>query len=141
MKQVLFEATAQRRFTLMVLSVFAALALLLTLVGLYGVLSYTVSRRRREIGIRMALGAQRQNVLRLVLREGLLVVTLGIAAGLSGALILMRVMRNLLYDITPTDPLTFVAISLLLGTVAFLACWIPARHASRVDPMEALRYE
>jgi len=141
MKQVLFEATAQRRFTLIVLSVFAALALLLTLVGLYGVLAYSVSRRTREIGIRMALGAQRGNVLRLVLNEGLRVATVGIAAGLLGALAIVRVMRNLLYDITPTDPVTFVAISLLLGAVALLACWVPARRAAKVDPMEALRYE
>ena len=141
MKQLLFEATAQRRFTLVVLGVFAALALLLTLVGLYGVLAYAVSRRRREIGIRMALGAQRGNVLRLVLREGLQLAALGIAAGLLGALAVVRFMGNLLYDIKPTDPVTFVAIPLLLGTVALLACWVPARRAVKVDPMEALRYE
>jgi len=141
MKQVLFEATAQRRFTLIVLSVFAALALLLTLVGLYGVLAYAVSRRRREIGIRMALGAQRGNVLRLVLREGLLLAVGGIAAGLLGALAVVRVMGTLLYGIRPTDPVTFGAITLLLGAVALLACWLPARRAARVHPMEALRYE
>jgi putative ABC transport system permease protein len=141
MKQVLFEATAQRRFTLIVLSVFAALALLLTLVGLYGVLAYSVSRRTREIGIRMALGAQRGDVLRLVLNEGLRAATVGIAAGVLGALAVVRVMGNLLYGITPTDPVTFVATSLLLGAVALLACWVPARRAAKVHPMEALRCE
>jgi len=141
MKQVLFEATAQRRFTLIVLGVFATLALLLTLVGLYGVLAYAVSRRRREIGIRMALGAQRGNVMRLVLSEGLMLAVAGIAAGMLGALAVVRVMRNLLYEITPTDPVTFVAITLLLGAVAVLACWLPARRAARVHPMEALRCE
>ncbi len=141
MRQILFEATAQRRFTLIVLSVFAALALLLTLVGLYGVLACVVSRRRREIGIRLALGAQRWNVLRLVLREGLRLATFGIAAGWLGAMATVRVVRNLLYDVTPTDPLTFAAITLLLALVAGLACWLPARRAARVDPIGALRYE
>jgi predicted permease len=141
MKQVLFEATAQRRFTLIVLSVFAALALLLTLVGLYGVLAYAVSKRKREIGIRMALGAQQSIVLGMILREGVLLAALGITAGLLGALAFLRVMRNLLYDTAPTDPATFVVITLLLGAVTLLACWVPANRAAKVDPMMALRYE
>lgn len=141
MKQVLSEAAAQRRFTLIVLSVFAALALLLTIVGLYGVLAYAVSRRRREFGIRMALGAQYGNVLRLILREGLRLAAMGLVAGLLGALAVVRVMRDLLYGVAPTDPVTFAAIAFLLGAVALVACWVPARRAARVDPMEALRNE
>jgi putative ABC transport system permease protein len=141
MTQILFEATAQRRFTLIILSVFAALALLLTLVGLYGVLAYAVSQRRREIGIRMALGAQRSNVLQLVLREGLLLATIGITAGFFGAMAAVRVMRGLLYEIEPTDPATFTVITLLLGAVTLLACWAPANRATKVDPMLALRHE
>lgn len=141
MSQLLSEAAAQRRFTLIVLGVFAGLALLLTVVGLYGVLAYGVSRRKREIGIRMALGAQRGSVQGLILREGLQLAALGITAGLFGALASVRIMSTLLYEIAPTDPLTFVAIPLLLGTVALLACWFPARHAAQVHPMEALRNE
>ncbi|MCW5556734.1 MAG: ABC transporter permease [Verrucomicrobiae bacterium] len=141
MKQVLFEATAQRRFTLIVLGVFAGLALLLTLVGLYGVLAYSVSRRGREIGIRMALGAQRGDVSRLILREGLRLAAIGIAAGLLAALASVRVMRSLLYEIGLADPVTFAAIPLLLAAIALLACWLPARRAARVDPMVALRTE
>lgn len=141
MEQVLFEATALRRFTLIILSVFAGLALLLTLVGLYGVLAYAVSKRKREISIRMALGAQRGHVLRLVLSEGVFLAAGGIAAGLVGALAVVRVMRNLLYETGTTDPATFLAITLLLCVVTFLACWLPARRAARVDPMVVLRYE
>lgn len=139
MREVLIEATAQRRFTLLLLTVFASLALLLTLVGLYGVLAYAVSRRRREIGVRMALGAQRGNITRLVLREGLLLAGIGLALGWIGTLAVTRVLRSLLYGVTPTDPLTFAAITLLLAAVALLACLIPARRAARTDPMVALR--
>jgi putative ABC transport system permease protein len=141
MKEVLFEATAQRRFTLIILSVFAALALALTVVGLYGVLACAVSRRQREIGIRMALGAQRRDVFRLVLREGALLTVAGIAAGLLGAFSAVRVIRSLLYETAPTDPTTFVTIALLLAAVAMLGCWLPALRASSVDPMAALRHE
>jgi putative ABC transport system permease protein len=141
MKQILFEATAQRRFTLIILGVFAGLALLLALIGLYGVLAYAVSKRKREIGIRMALGAQRFDVLRLILREGVLLVTLGIAAGTCGALAAIRLMRNLLYETAPTDPTTFAAITLLLCVVTLLACLLPACRAAKVNPMLALRCE
>jgi putative ABC transport system permease protein len=141
MKEVLFEATAQRRFTLIILGVFAALALLLTLVGLYGVLAYTVSKRKREMGIRMALGAQRNDLFRLVIREGAILAVSGIAAGLVGALSAVSVMRSLLYEIAPTDPTTFMAIALLLGVVALIASALPALRASSVNPMEALRCE
>lgn len=141
MKEVLFEATAQRRFTLIILGVFAGLALLLTLVGLYGVLAYGVSKRKRELGIRMALGAQRGDVFRLVLREGALLAICGVAAGLAGALSAVNVIRSLLYEIAPTDPATFVTIPLLLFVVALFACALPALRASSVDPMAALRCE
>jgi putative ABC transport system permease protein len=141
MKQVLFEATAQRRFTLIVLSVFAALALLLAVIGLYGVLAYGVSKRKREIGIRMALGARRGDVLRLILREGALLAALGIAAGLLGAVAAIRLMRNLLYETATTDPATFAAITLLLCVVTLLACLLPAFRAAKLDPMMALRSE
>jgi putative ABC transport system permease protein len=141
MKEVLFQATAQRRFTLIILGVFAALVLLLTLVGLYGVLAYAASKRTREMGIRMALGAQRGDVFRLVLREGALLTMSGIAAGLLGALSAVSVMRSLLYETAPTDPTTFVTIALLLCVAAMLACWLPALRAASVDPMAALRYE
>jgi putative ABC transport system permease protein len=139
MTQLLADSMAQRRFTLILLSVFAGFALLLTLVGLYGVLACSVSRRRREIGIRIALGAQRGRVMQLVLGEGLRLAIIGIVAGLFGALAVVRVMRDLLYGVSPTDPATFIAMALLLGVVALLACWIPARRAARVDPMTALR--
>jgi len=139
MRQVLVEATAQRRFTLLLLGTFAGFALLLTVVGLYGVLAYAVSRRRREIGIRMALGAQRGNVMQLILRDGLQLALAGIGLGLLGAFGVVRIMRNLLYEVAPTDPLTFATITLLLAGVALLACWLPARRASHVDPIVALR--
>jgi putative ABC transport system permease protein len=139
MKQILFEATAQRRFTLIVLGVFAGLALLLALIGLYGVLAYAVSKRKREIGIRIALGAQGRDVLRLILREGVLLIMFGIATGLLGAVAAIRLMRNLLYETAPTDPATFAAITLLLSLVTLLACLLPARRAAKVDPMVALR--
>jgi putative ABC transport system permease protein len=141
MKQVLFEATAQRRFTLIVLGVFAGLALLLAIIGLYGVLAYGVSKRKREIGIRMALGARRGDVLRLILREGVLLVMVGVASGLIGAVAAIRLMRNLLYETAPTDPTTFAAITVLLSVVTLLACLLPALRAAKVDPMMALRCE
>jgi putative ABC transport system permease protein len=122
-------------------SFFAAVALTLALGGIYGVISYAVSQRTNEIGIRMALGAQRSDVLRLVLRHGMWLACIGVVIGLAGALALTRVMRTLLVGVSPTDPLTFVAIPLLLGAVTLLACLLPARRATRVDPMVAVRYE
>ena len=108
---------------------------------MYGVTAYSVSQRTHEIGIRMALGAQRESVLGSALREGMTVVGIGIGVGLVTASALMQVVRSLLFGITPTDPLTFGLITTLVGTVAFLACWLPARRAAKVDPMVALRYE
>jgi predicted permease len=132
---------ARASFTLVMLGIAGAMALILGAVGLYGVIAYSVSQRTREIGIRVALGAERKHVLSLVLNEGLLVVAGGLAIGLAASLILTRFLASLLFGVSPTDPLTFAAVAVLLAAVALLACYVPARRAMRVDPMLALRYE
>jgi putative ABC transport system permease protein len=141
MREVLSESLARQRFSMLLLGIFAAVALVLAAVGLYGVMSYTVAQRTREIGLRMALGAQRLDVLRMVVGQGLKLVLLGVALGLLASLALTRVMASLLYGISATDPATLITISLVLIAVAMLASYIPARRATRVDPLIALRYE
>ena len=141
LKQDIAHSVDARRQTLTLLGLFAVLALGLAALGLYGVLAHAVALRRQEIGIRMALGAQRKDVLRLILRNGMRLTLLGVGLGLTGAFALTRVLRNQLYQVSTTDPGTFAAVALLLGLVAFFACLIPARRATKVDPMVALRYE
>jgi predicted permease len=132
---------AERRFSMEVVALFALTALLLAALGIYGVLSYIVSERTHEIGIRVALGAENKSILRMVLRQGLGLATAGVAVGLAGALVVSNLMGGLLYGVKPTDPLTFAALALLLIGVALLACYVPGRRATRVDPLVALRHE
>jgi putative ABC transport system permease protein len=141
MDQLLAGSLSRSRFTMLVLGVFAALALLLACVGIYGVIAYSVTQRTQEFGIRMALGANRRDVLRLVLAQGTRLTLLGIGLGIVAAIIVTRLMATLLYGVSATDPLTFTAVALLLALVALAACYIPARRATRVDPIVALRYE
>jgi putative ABC transport system permease protein len=141
MEQRLANTTTSRRLNTALLGSFAAVALLLAVVGIYGVMSYAVTQRTREIGLRMALGAQPDNVMRFVMGQGMRVVLIGAGLGLVGALALARVLRSLLFEVRPTDPATFVCVTLLLSAVALLACYVPARRAARIDPMVALRQE
>jgi putative ABC transport system permease protein len=141
MDEVVENSVAERRLTMMLLAIFAGAALLLAAVGIYGVIAYGVMQRTREIGIRMALGARRVDVLGMVVRQALALTVIGIAAGSAGALLLTRLMEGLLFQVRPADPLTFAAVSGLLTAVAALASYIPGRRATRVDPIVALRAE
>ncbi len=133
------KSLADRRFALTILAVFAGVALLLASIGIYGVMAYTFSQRTHEIGVRVALGAQRSDILRMALGEGMLLVAIGLGVGLIGAAIVTRFLRSMLYSVTATDPLTFASIALLLAAVALFACFIPAQRATQVDPLVALR--
>jgi ABC-type antimicrobial peptide transport system permease subunit len=126
---------------MVLLGVFAVMALLLASIGIYGVLSYMVGQRTREIGVRMALGAQRFDVLSMVLRDGARMTMVGVIIGLVGALGLTRLMATMLFGVKPTDPITFISVAVLLSAIALMACYLPARRAMKVDPMEALRHE
>ena len=141
MEEIVARSIGQKRFTMTLLAVFAGVALLLASIGIYGVLSYLVGQRTQEIGVRMALGAQRFDVLRMVLGDGVRMTLLGVGIGIVAALCLTRLMASMLFGVKPTDPLTFAAVALLLCAIALLACYLPARRAIRVNPIEALRYE
>ena len=141
MDQIIVRSMADRRFALELLGIFATVALLLAAIGIYGVMAYSFSQRMHEIGIRIALGAQRIDIFRMAVGEGMRLVVIGLAAGLVGAMVLTRFVRTMLFGVSPSDPVTFGAISAALAAVAFLACYIPARRATRVDPLVALRNE
>ncbi len=141
MDQIIARSVANRRFALELLGVFAAVALLLAAIGIYGVMAYSFSQRTHEVGIRIALGAQRLDILRMALGEGMRIVVVGLAAGLAGAAIMTRFFRSMLFDVAPADPITFFSVSAILAGVALLACYIPAKRATRVNPLAALREE
>jgi len=141
MDRVVSESVSRRRFQMFLLSVFAGVAAVLAAIGIYGVVSYSVTERTNEIGIRLALGAARSDVFRMVLKQGMIPALTGVSVGLVGAFALARLIRNLLFGVSPSDPATLFVISMVLTIVALLACWIPARRATKVDPMLALRYQ
>jgi putative ABC transport system permease protein len=141
MTKLVTESVARRRFNAMLTGLFAVVALVLASIGIFGVLNYTVAQRTQEMGLRVALGAQTRDVLQLVLGQGVRLILLGLAVGLVVSLALTRVLAGMLFGVTPTDPVTFVVVSLLLAGVALLACYLPARRATKVDPLVALRYE
>jgi putative ABC transport system permease protein len=141
LQQLMGESISVRRFFMLMLLIFAALALVLAAVGIYGVMSYVAAQRTQEIGIRMALGAQTRDVLKLIMGNGITLALIGVVAGLGGAFALTRLMAGLLFGVTTTDALTFVTVSVGLMAVALVACHVPARRATKVDPLVALRYE
>jgi putative ABC transport system permease protein len=141
MDEIRAESVAPERLNLTLLSLFAGIALVLAIVGIYGVMSYTVTQRTHEIGIRMAIGAQTWDVFRMILTQGMSLALIGVGIGLVGAFVLTRLMATMLFGVEPTDPVTFSVIAVLLTVVALLACYLPGRRATKVDPVESLRYE
>jgi putative ABC transport system permease protein len=141
MEQVFSASVAQQRFSMLIVGLFAGLALMLATVGIYGVMAYSVAQRSHEIGVRMALGARTGQVLRLILKDGMALALMGVATGLAGAFALTRLITTLLFGVTPNDATTLIAVSLTVLGVALVACYIPARRATKVDPLVALRYE
>jgi ABC-type antimicrobial peptide transport system permease subunit len=141
LEQVVAESTATQRFSMLLQTLFALLALSLAAVGLYGVLAFTVARRTSEIGVRMALGARRSDVRRMVVRQGMGIVAVALGLGVLGALAGGRLLASLLFGVSPADPVTYTTVVGVLLVVALVACWVPARRASGVDPAEALRAE
>jgi ABC-type antimicrobial peptide transport system permease subunit len=139
--EIISQSVSERRFQTLLLGLFASLALILAMVGIYGVISYSVSQRTAEIGIRMALGATREGILRMVIGRAMLLVLAGIIIGGAGAFALSKYLKTLLFEVRPSDPWTYLSIAILLGVVALTASMVPARRATRVDPMIALRYE
>ena len=141
LEQILAQSRAQSKFTVALFGIFSGVALLLAIVGIYGVISYAVAQRMHEMGIRMALGADKKDIFRLVIGRGLRLAGIGIAIGLVAPFTLTRLMSSLLYKVSPADPLTIIGSAILFLAAAFLASYVPARRASRTDPMVALRYE
>jgi ABC-type antimicrobial peptide transport system permease subunit len=141
MDEVFRSSISTQRLTMMLLGTFAGIALLLAAVGLYGVLSYSVGQRTREIGVRMALGAQSADVVSLVVRHGFKLASLGLLLGAAAAFALTRLLRTVLYEVSPFDPASFAAVAVVLALIGLFACWLPARRATRVNPIEALRAE
>ena len=141
MDELVASSVAAPRYRTTLLALFAALAMILAATGIYGVMSYSVTQRTHEIGVRMALGARQLDVLQMVVRQGMLLTLVGVVLGLGGAYLLTRVMSSLLFGVTEKDPITFGVVAALLIAVSFIACFVPARRATKVDPLEALRYE
>jgi putative ABC transport system permease protein len=141
MEQALSDSISKQRFAMLMLALFAAMAVILSMVGIYGIMSYSVTQRTHEIGVRVALGAKAHDVVRMIVRQGIVLIVIGITTGLAGSFALTRILASLLYEVKPVDPSVFLATALLLGLVALFACYIPARRATKVDPLVALRYE